>query len=170
MMLAEHVERMAKEIERKFLVRGDHWRDLVSEKLTLRQAYVASMDDRSVRVRLTNDTVATLTMKIGRAMTRDEFEYEIPVADAEELLGNAIGLVIEKIRYKVPFKGFVWEVDVFRGAHRGLVIAEVEMEDESDDPELPDWVGREVTGEYRYSNQALATQFEQEYDELSHSA
>ncbi|MBB3457727.1 CYTH domain-containing protein [Rhizobium sp. BK313] len=161
---------MAKEIERKFLVRGDHWRDLVSEKLTLRQAYVASMDDRSVRVRLTNDTVATLTMKIGRAMTRDEFEYEIPVADAEELLGNAIGLVIEKTRYKVPFRGFVWEVDVFRGAHRGLVIAEVEMEDESDDPELPDWVGREVTGEYRYSNQALATQFEQEYNELSHSA
>ncbi|MDE1992492.1 MAG: CYTH domain-containing protein [Rhizobiaceae bacterium] len=161
---------MAKEIERKFLVRGDQWQGLVSEKLTLKQAYVASMEDRSVRVRLTNETRATLTMKIGRAMTRDEFEYEIPVGDAEELIGNAIGLVIEKTRYKVPFKGFVWEVDVFRGAHRGLVIAEVEMKDESDDPELPDWLGREVTGEYRYSNQALATQFEQEYDELSHSA
>ena len=169
-MLAEHVGRMAKEIERKFLVRGDQWQELVSEKLTLRQAYVASMEDRSVRVRLTNETRATLTMKIGRAMTRDEFEYEIPVADAEELMGNAIGLVIEKTRHKVPFKGFVWEVDVFRGAHRGLVIAEVEMKTESDDPELPDWLGREVTGEYRYSNQALATQFEQEYDELSHSA
>ncbi|EJK79634.1 hypothetical protein PMI03_05285 [Rhizobium sp. AP16] len=170
MMLTEHVEHMAKEIERKFLVRGDRWRELASEKLILRQAYVATMDDRSVRVRLTNDTIATLTMKIGKAMTRDEFEYEIPVGDAEELLGNAIGLIIEKTRYKVPHKGFVWEVDVFRGAHRGLVVAEVELENESDDPELPDWIGREVTGEYRYSNQALATQFEQEYDELSHSA
>lgn len=170
MMLTEHVERMAKEIERKFLVRGDHWRDLATEKLVLRQAYIAAMDDRSVRVRLTNHTLATLTMKIGKALIRDEFEYEIPVSDAEELLGNAIGLVIEKIRYKVPYKGFVWEVDVFRGAHRGLVVAEVELENESDSPELPEWVGREVTGEYRYSNQALATQFEQEYDELSHSA
>ena len=161
---------MAKEIERKFLVRGDHWRNLVTERLILRQGYIASMDGRSVRVRLTNDTKATLTIKIGKAMTRDEFEYEIPVDDAEELLGTAIGLVIEKTRHKVPFKDFVWEVDVFRGAHRGLVIAEVEMSSENDNPELPDWIGREVTGEYRYSNQALATQFEREYDELSHTA
>ena len=161
---------MAKEIERKFLVRDDRWRDLVTEKMNLRQAYVASMDDRSVRVRLTNQSVATLTVKIGRSITRDEFEYEIPIPDAEELLGNAIGLVIEKTRYKVPFRDFVWEVDVFRGAHRGLVIAEVEMSDENDDPELPEWLGREVSGEYRYSNQALATHYEQEYDELSHSA
>lgn len=169
-MLAERVERMAKEIERKFLVRDDRWRDLVTEKMNLRQAYVAGMEDRSVRVRLTNQTVATLTVKIGRSITRDEFEYQIPIPDAEELLGNAIGLVIEKTRYKVPFRDFVWEVDVFRGAHRGLVIAEVEMNDENDDPELPEWLGREVTGEYRYSNQALATHYEQEYDELSHSA
>ncbi|MBB3385462.1 MULTISPECIES: CYTH domain-containing protein [unclassified Rhizobium] len=161
---------MAKEIERKFLVRADHWRDSVSERLILRQGYIASMADRSVRIRLANDTKATLTIKIGKAMTRDEFEYEIPVDDAEELLETAIGLVIEKTRHKVQFKGFTWEVDVFRGAHRGLVIAEVEMDDESDNPELPDWIGREVTGEYRYSNQALATQFEQEYDELSHTA
>ncbi|GAC1044330.1 CYTH domain-containing protein [Rhizobium sp. No.120] len=161
---------MAKEIERKFLVRGDHWRNLVSEKLILRQGYIASMADRSVRIRLTNDMKATLTIKIGKAMTRDEFEYEIPLDEAEELLETAIGLVIEKARHKVPFKGFTWEVDVFHGAHRGLVIAEVEMDNESDNPELPDWIGREVTGEYRYSNQALATQFEQEYDELSHTA
>ncbi|MGG6895082.1 MULTISPECIES: CYTH domain-containing protein [Rhizobium] len=161
---------MAKEIERKFLVRGDHWRNFVSERLILRQGYIASMDGRSVRIRLTNESVATLTIKIGKAMTRDEFEYEIPIPEAEELLGASIGLVIEKTRHKVPFKGFVWEIDVFRGAHCGLVIAEVEMEDENDKPELPDWIGREVTGEYRYSNQALATQFEQEYDELSHTA
>lgn len=119
-----------------------------------------------MRVRLENGHIATLTVKIGRTMTRDEFEYAIPVADAEELIGTAIGLVIRKTRHNVPFKGFVWEVDVFEGAHEGLVIAEVEMGDESDNPELPDWVGDEVTGQYRYSNQALALQFEQEYNGL----
>lgn len=153
---------MAKEIERKFLVRGDGWRSFVSRTRLLRQAYIASMDDRSVRVRLENGHIATLTVKIGRTMTRDEFEYAIPTTDAEELLGTAIGLIIRKTRHVVPFKGFTWEVDVFEGAHAGLIIAEVEMDDESDRPELPDWVGEEVTGQYRYSNQALALQFEHE--------
>jgi CYTH domain-containing protein len=157
---------MAKEIERKFLVRGDGWRSFVSRTRLLRQAYIASMDDRSVRVRLENGHIATLTVKIGRTMTRDEFEYAIPTSDAEELLGTAIGLIIRKTRHVVPFKGFTWEVDVFEGAHAGLIIAEVEMDDESDRPELPDWVGEEVTGQYRYSNQALALQFEHEYHGL----
>lgn len=157
---------MAKEIERKFLVRGDGWRSFVSRTRLLRQAYIASMDDRSVRVRLENGHIATLTVKIGRTMTRDEFEYAIPTSDAEELLGTAIGLIIRKTRHVVPFKGFTWEVDVFEGAHAGLIIAEVEMDDESDKPELPDWVGEEVTGQYRYSNQALALQFEHEYHGL----
>jgi CYTH domain-containing protein len=157
---------MAKEIERKFLVRGDGWRSFVSRTRLLRQAYIASMDDRSVRVRLENGHIATLTVKIGRTMTRDEFEYAIPTSDAEELLGTAIGVIIRKTRHVVPFKGFTWEVDVFEGAHAGLIIAEVEMDDESDKPELPDWVGEEVTGQYRYSNQALALQFEHEYHGL----
>jgi CYTH domain-containing protein len=110
-------------------------------------------------------------MKIGRGtLTRDEFEYEIPVADAEELLENAIGIVIEKTRYRVPYEGFVWEVDVFAGAHRGLVIAEVEMQAETDNPPLPAWLGREVTGDFRYSNQALATEFEHDRHGLSHTA
>ena len=157
---------MAKEIERKFLVRGDGWRSFVSRTRLLKQAYIASMDDRSVRVRLENGHIATLTVKIGRTMTRDEFEYAIPTSDAEELLGTAIGVIIRKTRHVVPFKGFTWEVDVFEGAHAGLIIAEVEMDDESDRPELPDWVGEEVTGQYRYSNQALALQFEHEYHGL----
>ncbi len=157
---------MAKEIERKFLVRDDRWRHSVAEILNLRQAYIASMEDRSVRVRLVNGDIATITIKIGRAITRDEFEYRISVADAEELIGAAIGLVIEKTRYKVPHKGFTWEVDVFSGAHAGLVIAEVEMRSEDDDPELPDWLGKEVTGQYRYSNQALATHYGHDEYEL----
>lgn len=162
---------MAKEIERKFLVRSDAWRSAVQSKSVLKQGYVASMDDRSVRVRILDEKTARLTLKIGRStLTRDEFEYEIPVSDAEELLENAIGIVIEKTRHRVPHEGFVWEVDVFAGAHRGLIIAEVEMQAETDSPSLPAWLGREVTGDFRYSNQALATEFEHDRHGLSHTA
>lgn len=162
---------MAKEIERKFLVRNDGWRSAVETRSVLRQGYIASMDDRSVRVRILDGKSARLTIKIGRsAITRDEFEYDIPVADAKELLQNAIGIVIEKTRYRVPYEGFVWEVDVFAGEHRGLVIAEVEMTAETDKPALPAWLGREVTGDFRYSNQALATEYEHDRHGLSHTA
>jgi CYTH domain-containing protein len=162
---------MAKEIERKFLVRSDAWRPAVQSKSVLKQGYVASMDDRSVRVRILDEKTARLTLKIGRStLTRDEFEYEIPVSDAEELLENAIGIVIEKTRHRVPHEGFVWEVDVFAGVHRGLIIAEVEMQAETDSPSLPAWLGREVTGDFRYSNQALATEFEHDRHGLSHTA
>ena len=162
---------MAKEIERKFLVRSDAWRSAVQSKSVLKQGYVASMDDRSVRIRILDEKTARLTLKIGRStLIRDEFEYEIPVSDAEELLENAIGIVIEKTRYRVPHEGFVWEVDVFAGAHRGLIIAEVEMEAETDSPPLPAWLGREVTRDFRYSNQALATEFEYDRHGLSHTA
>lgn len=162
---------MAKEIERKFLVRSDAWRSAVQSKSVLKQGYVASMDDRSVRIRILDEKAARLTLKIGRStLTRDEFEYEIPVSDAEELLENAIGIVIEKTRHRVPHEGFVWEVDVFAGAHRGLIIAEVEMQAETDSPSLPAWLGREVTGDFRYSNQALATEFEHDRHGLSHTA
>jgi CYTH domain-containing protein len=150
---------MPKEIERKFLVQDDRWRQSVAEIIDLKQAYIASMEDRSVRVRLANKTVATVTIKIGRTMIRDEFEYNISVVDAEDLMRAALGLVIEKTRHKVPYKGFTWEVDVFSGAHEGLVIAEVEMQSETDDPALPDWLGKEVTGQFRYSNQALAIHY-----------
>jgi len=162
---------MAKEIERKFLVRSDGWRSAVETKSILKQGYIASMDDRSVRVRILDGNSARLTIKIGRsAITRDEFEYDIPVADAKELLQNAIGIVIEKTRHRVPYEGFVWEVDVFAGEHRGLVIAEVEMTAETDNPALPAWLGREVTGDFRYSNQALATEYEHDRHGLSHTA
>jgi adenylate cyclase len=162
---------MAKEIERKFLVRTDGWRAKAVSKAILKQAYVASMEDRSVRIRILDGENARLTMKIGRtSMTRDEFEYDIPVADAEELMERAIGIIIEKTRYRVPHEGFVWEVDVFGGTHRGLIIAEVEMKSESDTPALPAWLGREVTGDFRYSNQALATEYQYDRHALPHSA
>ncbi|MBB3541733.1 MULTISPECIES: CYTH domain-containing protein [unclassified Rhizobium] len=162
---------MAKEIERKFLVHGDAWRAGAETKSVFKQGYIASMDDRSVRVRVLDNVKARLTVKIGRStLTREEFEYDIPVADAAQLLDEAIGIIIEKTRYRVPHGGFVWEVDVFAGQYRGLVIAEVEMRSESDNPSLPSWVGREVTGDFRYSNQALATEYEHDRHALSHTA
>ncbi|OBZ95252.1 adenylate cyclase [Pararhizobium polonicum] len=149
---------MAKEIERKFLVASDEWRDGADTGTRLLQAYIVTMDDRSARVRLMDDTRARLTVKISNgSMTRDEFEYDIPLADAKELMSKAIGLTIEKTRYEVKHRGFIWEVDVYGGAHDGLVIAEVELSAEGDTPDLPSWLGAEVTGDPHYSNQYLST-------------
>lgn len=150
---------MAKEIERKFLVRSDDWQSAVTSKTRMKQAYIAAEKDRSIRIRTRNDETAQLTVKFGTgSLVRDEFEYQIPHTDALEMMSNATGAVIEKTRYTVDYRGFTWEVDVFQGAYQGLVIAEVEMASENDDPPLPLWLGREVTGDSRYSNQTLATQ------------
>ncbi|OJF96593.1 CYTH domain-containing protein [Pararhizobium antarcticum] len=148
---------MAKEIERKFLVSGDGWRSEAETGSVFQQAYIVTMDDRSVRVRIADGKSARMTLKVGKsAVVRDEFEYEIPLSDALAMIDLAVGIVIEKTRYRVPFHGFVWEVDVYDGALQGLVIAEVEMRSEDDRPDLPDWIGREVSGERRFSNQYLA--------------
>lgn len=149
---------MAKEIERKFLVADRSWQTHAKDAATLRQAYIASGPDRSVRVRISSKKKARLTIKIGNSgLVRDEFEYDIPLKEAEELLTHAIGNVIEKVRHKVKFGDFVWEVDEFKGALSGLVMAEVEMTSTEDRPELPSWLGREVTGDPDYSNHSLAT-------------
>ena len=148
---------MAKEIERKFLVASDGWQDEADGGTSLVQAYIVTMDDRSARVRIMDNARARLTIKISNgSMTRYEFEYDIPVDDAKELMSKAIGLVIEKTRYEVKHSGFIWEVDVYGGAHAGLVIAEVELGAEGDTPELPAWLGTEVTGDPLYSNQSLS--------------
>ncbi|WP_117195747.1 CYTH domain-containing protein [Rhizobium terrae] len=150
---------MAKEIERKFKVVGEGWRSEVTSSSAFLQAYIASDDDRSVRVRIMDGERARLTIKIGRNLVaRDEFEYEIPLADAKELVESALGVVLEKTRYRIDHKGYIWEVDVYGGAYAGLVVAEVEIEDEAAEPELPDWIGREITGDRRYSNVVMATE------------
>lgn len=149
---------MAKEIERKFLVASDGWRELADKGTQLRQAYVVTMDDRSVRVRIHGNKWARLTIKIGKsALVRNEYEYDVSMDDAKEMLTQAVGVVIEKRRFRVPHKGFTWEVDVYEGALKGLIVAEVEMKRETDLPALPAWLGREITGDRRYSNQSLAT-------------
>lgn len=150
---------MAKEIERKFLVTGDDWRKEVSSSSEFVQAYVATDKDRSVRIRIMDNELARLTIKIGKQLfARDEFEYEIPLDDARDLAKNALGIVLEKTRHKVEHKGYTWEVDVFGGAYAGLTVVEVELENEEASPALPTWVGKEITGDRRYSNAVMATE------------
>lgn len=146
----------ATEIERKFLVRNDSWRNCAGMSHVLQQAYL-SHDENSVRVRLIDGRSARLTIKFRTAgLAKDEYEYEIPVEEARDLLLHAAGHVIEKTRYRVLHDGRNWEVDVFAGAYEGLTLAEIEMASEDDRPDLPQWLGREVTGNKRYSNRAMA--------------
>ncbi len=146
---------MPSEIERKFLVANNSWRD-GSPGTMIAQGYLSQEPDRTVRVRIGGEK-AWLTIK-GRSegISRAEFEYAIPLEDARELLAMCLPSVIEKTRHEVSHAGHLWEVDVFHGANEGLVIAEVELADESISPELPPWVGAEVSAEACYFNSCLA--------------
>ncbi|GAB4338912.1 MAG: CYTH domain-containing protein [Calditrichia bacterium] len=146
---------MGKEIERKFLVKGDDWKKK-GKGTVYRQGYLSTVKERVVRVRTVNDK-GFLTIKgINRGATRLEFEYEIPVADAKEMLEKlCLRPLIEKTRYVVEYGGLKWEVDEFAGENEGLILAEVELEDEQQKVELPDWIGEEVTGDPRYFNSNL---------------
>lgn len=148
---------MPKEIERKFLVVSDGWREHAGPGKALRQAIVLSEGNSSLRIRTLGDTQARLTIKIGiNGISRHEFEYDVPLSDASELLDLANGGHIAKTRYEVEHHGHVWEIDVYEGDLAGLVVAEVELESEHEKTALPSWLGREVTGDARFSNQALA--------------
>lgn len=148
---------MGIEIERKFLVISDAWLPLATGSSLLRQGYLSSNSKATVRVRTKDDAKAVLTIKGATdGISRVEFEYEIPVADARDLLVMAEPHVVEKRRYLVPHAGLVWEVDVFTGRHLGLVIAEVELTSEVQHVPLPDWVGAEVSHDDRYNNASLS--------------
>ena len=146
---------MAAEIERKFLVADDSWRD-GSTGVRIAQGYLSQDPDRTVRVRLAGEN-AWITIK-GRTegITRAEFEYGIPPEDARALLGLCLPSVIDKTRYKVRHGGHMWEIDVFHGENGGLIVAEVELSEEGESPEMPGWVGEEVSSDVRYFNSALA--------------
>jgi adenylate cyclase len=146
---------MGTEIERKFLVIGNAWREL-AVGTEYRQGYLCSGSDRTVRVRIAGGK-AFLTIK-GKSsgISRMEFEYAIPVEDARVLLAELCEQpVIDKIRYKVDYRGFVWEVDEFLGDNAGLLVAEIELEEEEQAFEKPPWVGAEVSADRRYSNAGL---------------
>ncbi len=146
---------MAKEIEKKFLVKNESWKD--GAKITYyKQGYLSSIKERVVRVR-TIDKKGFLTIKgITVGVSRSEFEYEIPAEEANMMLDNLCEKpVIEKNRAKVSYEGLVWEIDEFFGENLGLVVAEVELQDENQEIKKPDWVGEEVSGDPRYFNSNL---------------
>ncbi len=146
---------MATEIERKFLVEGDAWRRLAAGDEFL-QGYLSTVKERTVRVRVVGDR-GQLTIKgITVGATRTEFEYEIPVADARQMLDELCEQpIIEKTRYRIDWNGVTWEIDEFAGVNEGLVVAEVELEHEDEQIVLPDWIGEEVTDDPRYFNANL---------------
>jgi CYTH domain-containing protein len=148
---------MAKEIERKFLVSGEFRQDS-PESYRIMQGYICSDPDRTVRVRVRGDK-GFLTIK-GRGsedgLSRYEWEKEIPVSEAFELMALCGSGVIDKTRYLVPFGKHTYEVDVFHGANEGLVLAEIELSDEQEAFEMPSWLGEEVTGDVRYYNSMLS--------------
>ena len=145
---------MAVEIERKFLVKKDTWRN--EQGTRYRQGYLSSVKERTVRVRTIGDR-GYLTIKgVSKGAVRTEYEYEIPLAEAEAMLDELCEKpLIEKKRYKIEFKGLVWEVDEFFGENQGLVVAEVELEEEDQAFSKPEWVGEEVTGDAKYFNANL---------------
>jgi len=145
---------MATEIERKFLVRGDDWKAAPAERYT--QGYLNRDQRRTVRVRIVRDE-AWLTVKgENDGATRAEFEYAIPLADAQQLLALCDGPLVSKLRRVVRHAGSTWEIDEFLGDNAGLVVAEIELESEQQAFARPDWLGEEVTHDARYFNSSLA--------------
>lgn len=147
---------MSLEIERKFLVCGDQWHKDI-EGSFYRQGYLMTSVTCAVRVRITdNQSFLTIKGLHETLITRYEYEYPIPRTDAEEILDKFCqGPLVEKMRYCVPYNGLIWEIDVFAGANQGLIIAEVELEDEDQFLNLPVWVGREVSMNPAYLNANL---------------
>ncbi|MBF0341762.1 MAG: CYTH domain-containing protein [Magnetococcales bacterium] len=146
---------MGTEIERRFLVKGDGWRGL-GQGVDFQQGFLSTVKERVVRVRIAGEK-ATLTIKgVSEGYSRLEFEYAIPKADAQVLLNTLCERPwIEKTRHRIPVGELVWEVDEFRGANQGLIMAEVELLDENQFVELPAWVGREVSTDPRFFNANL---------------
>ncbi|MBD8064363.1 CYTH domain-containing protein [Devosia sp. PTR5] len=148
---------MADEIERKFLVRTNAWRSSADAGTHVVQGYLSSNAKATVRVRIYDDERAVITIKgPTEGISRREFEYDIPFADAQDMLALAEPHIVQKRRYTVPFAGLLWEVDVFEGAHAGLVVAEVELEHADQAVVLPDWIGEEVSHDDRYANASLS--------------
>jgi adenylate cyclase len=146
---------MPREIERKFLLDNDSWRSQVRESRPMSQGYLASSGRSSVRVRIAGPQ-AWLNIKAGGLVaSRQEFEYSIPLDEARELLELAEGPLIEKTRHFVEHGGMTWEIDEFHGDNAGLVVAELELDDESQPFARPAWLGVEVTPLRRYYNVCL---------------
>jgi adenylate cyclase len=151
------------EIERKFLLTGEGWRREIEKSVRMAQGYVndiatvnSGQQKASVRVRVAGDEAFLNIKSRELGHTRQEFDYRIPVADAEALMRLCVGGLIEKTRHHVHHDGFLWEIDIFEGDNLGLRVAEIELPAADAEFAKPDWIGREVTDQLRYYNLALA--------------
>lgn len=148
---------MPQEIERKFLVADDGWRQHADAGRHLRQAYIAETQRAVVRVRVEERARGWLTIKTAEpGLSRHEFEYAVPLSDAQALIALSTGSVLDKTRFHVPHAGRRWEVDVYAGENEGLTLAEIELESEIAEVAMPPWIGAEVTGDARYYAVRLA--------------
>jgi adenylate cyclase len=146
------------EIERKFLVSSNAWKlGFVESETLIRQAYLFDDALKSVRIRIKSDR-ALLTIKMGKGVARDEFEYDIPMEDAMKMIEGAKLPCLEKTRYVVLNDGDRWEVDVFQGRWSGLILAELELTHEEQSFSIPSWLGEEVTSNPQYLNANLFKQ------------
>lgn len=144
---------MGIEIERKFLVANDSWRNHADTGTVYRQGYLIGAKQASVRVRIEGDKAFLNIKSMTLGVTRQEYQYPIPVDEANELLNTLCEKpLVEKTRYKLPYAGHEWEIDVFAGENTGLIVAEVELTSEHESIELPPWVGIEVSEDPRYYN------------------
>ncbi|WP_018869361.1 CYTH domain-containing protein [Thioalkalivibrio sp. ALgr3] len=147
---------MGREIERKFLLTGDGWREQAHRSCYMRQGYLCGNDRASIRVRVESGA-ANLNIKSATlGVERDEYQYPVPEAEAHTMLDTLAGAQVEKTRHWVDHHGWVFEVDEFHGANAGLIVAELELDDADAEFPRPDWLGDEVSHDPRYYNTELA--------------
>lgn len=148
--------KMATEIERKFLLKDDSWKNLAGEGIKYSQGYLVGSKHASVRVRIQGKKSFLNIKSATIDITRQEYEYEIPLADAMEMLETLCEKpLISKTRYHLKHENHVWEIDVFDGENNGLVVAEIELTDKDDVFSKPKWLGNEVSDDARYYNTCL---------------
>lgn len=149
---------MAKEIEYKFLLKNDDWRNYVSSSIAIRQAYIQTASKlATARVRVAGQQAWITFKNVGNGITRDEYEYQIPLNDALEMLEKLCDTkLVVKTRYSVEYGSKHWVVDVFDGRNAGLTLTEIELDSEDENFSIPPWLGDNITADHRYSNFALA--------------
>ena len=147
---------MTVEIERRFLLADDSWREAAGEPLVLQQGYLSVEKERTIRVRIIGSQ-AWLTLKgYISDMTRSEFEYEIPLAHAQAMMADMCSFKMEKYRYRVEFEGFVYEIDEYFGDNAPLIVAEIELSSEDTEFPKPAWLGKEITSDGKFTNAYLS--------------
>ncbi len=151
---------MALEIERRFRVSSDAWRTSVDRSTRITQGYLAITECAVIRVRVRDDDGYVTIKSRDGGLARDEFEYAIPLDDARSLLKLCGLKILEKIRHEVTYAGYRWEIDEYFEPFADLIVAEVELQSEAEDPPRPPWIGEDITHDGNFSNAALAQRVE----------